>query len=48
MTKEIIAMGTSNQQEILIFGSSEEEDTKSKEKHKMYDSPIHNVTTDIG
>jgi gliding motility-associated lipoprotein GldJ len=28
------------------FGSSEEEDTKNKEKHKMYDSPIHNVTTD--
>jgi gliding motility-associated lipoprotein GldJ len=28
------------------FGSSEEEDAKSKEKHKMYDSPIHNVTTD--
>ncbi len=28
------------------FGSSEEEDDKNKEKHKMYDSPIHNVTTD--
>jgi len=28
------------------FGSSEEEDAKSKEKHKMYDSPQHNVTTD--
>ena len=28
------------------FGSSEEEDAKSKEKHKMYDSPVHNVTTD--
>ena len=28
------------------FGSSEEEDSKNKEKHKMYDSPVHNVTTD--
>ena len=28
------------------FGSSEEEDAKSKDKHKMYDSPEHNVTTD--
>lgn len=28
------------------FGSSEEEDAKSKEKHKMYDSPQHNVTVD--
>lgn len=28
------------------FGSSEEEDAKNKDKHKMYDSPIHNVTTD--
>ena len=28
------------------FGSSEEEDAKSKEKHRMYDSPEHNVTTD--
>ncbi|WP_309640272.1 gliding motility lipoprotein GldJ [Flavobacterium sp.] len=28
------------------FGSSEEEDAKNKEKHKMYDSPMHNVTTD--
>jgi gliding motility-associated lipoprotein GldJ len=28
------------------FGSSEEEDDKNKEKHKMYDSPMHNVTTD--
>ncbi len=28
------------------FGSSEEEDAANKEKHKMYDSPVHNVTTD--
>ena len=28
------------------FGSSEEEDAKSKDKHKMYDSPQHNVTVD--
>ncbi len=28
------------------FGSAEEEDAKNKEKHKMYDSPVHNVTTD--
>jgi len=29
------------------FGTSEEvEDAKSKEQHKMYDSPEHNVTTD--
>lgn len=29
------------------FGSSEdEEDPKLKDKHKMYDSPVHNVTTD--
>ena len=28
------------------FGSSEEEDAKNKDKHKMYDSPVHNVTTD--
>ena len=28
------------------FGSSEEEDAKNKENHKMYDSPVHNVTTD--
>jgi gliding motility-associated lipoprotein GldJ len=28
------------------FGSSEEEDAKTKDKHKMYDSPEHNVTTD--
>ncbi len=28
------------------FGSSEEEDSKTKEKNKMYNSPVHNVTTD--
>ena len=28
------------------FGSSEDEDVKNKEKHKMYDSPEHNVTVD--
>jgi gliding motility-associated lipoprotein GldJ len=28
------------------FGSSEDDDAKTKEKHVMYDSPKHNVTTD--
>lgn len=28
------------------FGTSESDDPKAKEKHKMYDSPEHNVTTD--
>ena len=28
------------------FGSADEEDAASKIKHRMYDSPIHNVSTD--
>ncbi len=28
------------------FGSSEDDDAKTKDKHIMYDSPKHNVTTD--